>query len=115
MAKTASKPRGRRGKADPPPEVVISGELDEETVGDLLRELLEVEPGGAATLYFDSSGGSVYSALAVAALIRHRRIDATAVVLSECSSAALIVFAACRRRQVTPLSVFLFHRVKWRG
>ena len=39
----------------------------------------------------------------------------TAVVTGECSSAALWPFAACRRRFVTPYSVFLFHPMKWQS
>jgi ATP-dependent protease ClpP protease subunit len=35
------------------------------------------------------------------------------VVIGECSSAALLLFAACRRRFVTPYSTFLFHRMRW--
>jgi ATP-dependent protease ClpP protease subunit len=36
-------------------------------------------------------------------------------VTGECSSAALWPFAACRRRLVTPFSVFLFHPMKWQS
>ena len=114
MAKDPKK-RGKTSRAEPQPEIAIVGELHEETVGDVLRDLLDIEPKSDVTIYFDCAGGSVYSALAVAALLRHRQMNATAVVLSECSSAALLVFAACRRRLVTPRSVFLFHRVKWRS
>jgi ATP-dependent protease ClpP protease subunit len=113
-----AKPAGKRGGKSggpPPAELALIGELAEETETELVNDLLDLEPGAAATIYFDCSGGSVYSALAVATLLQARRIDATAVVLSECSSAALLVFAACRRRLVTPRSVFLFHRIKWRG
>jgi ATP-dependent Clp protease, protease subunit len=114
MAKEPPKKRKPR-RGDPAAEVAIVGELHEETVADVLKDLLDIEPGSAVSLYFDSSGGSVYSALAVATLMRHRRLKATGIVLSECSSAALIVFAACQKRFVTPRSVFLFHRIKWRG
>jgi ATP-dependent protease ClpP protease subunit len=36
-------------------------------------------------------------------------------VLGECSSAALLVFAGCRRRLVTPYSTLLFHRMRWQS
>jgi ATP-dependent Clp protease, protease subunit len=51
----------------------------------------------------------------VLTLLRHRRIDASAVVLGECSSAALLLFAACRHRVVTPYSTLLFHRMRWQS
>jgi ATP-dependent protease ClpP protease subunit len=40
-------------------------------------------------------------------------MNATGVVLAECSSAAIWPFAACRRRIVTAHSVLLFHPLKW--
>ena len=48
-------------------------------------------------------------------LILLRGLKATGVVAGECSSAALWPFAACRRRLVTPLSILLFHRMKWQS
>src|SRR5262245_21925032 len=93
-------------------EIALAGEVDD-WEQDVLSRLLEIEPGAECTLYFDCSGGSVYGALAVLALIRHRSIRARAVVLGECSSAALMVFAGCAQRLVTRYSVFLFHRMHW--
>jgi ATP-dependent protease ClpP protease subunit len=42
-------------------------------------------------------------------------LEGTAIVLGECSSAALLLFAACRRRFVTPYSTLLFHRMRWQS
>lgn len=95
-----------------PLEIPIVGELGPEQ-GDLHEKLLEVEPGGECVLYFNSSGGDPYTALSLVNLIRYRQLDCTAVVTGECSSAAIWPFAACRRRIVAPLSVFLFHRCRW--
>lgn len=66
-------------------------------------------------IYFDSCGGSVYAGLSLATLIRARELRATAVVVGECSSAALMPFAACRTRFVTPLSTLLFHPMRWQS
>jgi len=97
-----------------PLELAIVGDLtDQET--DLTDRLLSVAPGGECTIYFDSPGGSPYCGMSLTALIRLRDIRATAVVTGECSSAALWPFAACRRRLVTPFSVFLFHPMKWQS
>jgi ATP-dependent Clp protease protease subunit len=114
MAK-APKKRKRAKEEERVPEIPIVGEVYDEVVADVIRDLLDVPEGGEATIYIDSSGGSVYSALAIATLIRLRKIRATGMVLSECSSAAILIFAACERRFCTPRSVFLFHRVKWRS
>ena len=97
-----------------PSEIPVVGDV-EDWEKDVLTALLEVPIGGECVFYIDSEGGNVYGALAVLALIRHRKIQATAVVLSECSSATLLVFAACKKRLVTRLSVFLFHRMHCRS
>lgn len=108
---TGKKPRKRSNAK----EIAIVGELFEEGEKDIVEALLDVPIGAEVTIYIDCAGGSIYAALTIAALIRYRRLQATAVVLAECSSSALLVFAACQRRLVTPRSVFLFHRAKWRS
>lgn len=64
-------------------------------------------------MFFDSGGGSVYVGLALASIIRLRGLRVTAVVASECSSAAILPFAACEQRYVTSHSSLLFHPIKW--
>src|ERR1700676_4752084 len=94
-----------------PVEIAVVGEVDD-WQKEVMDALLEVPHGGKCVFYIDSSGGSPYGALAVLALIKHRRLDATAIVLGECSSAALWLFAGCARRLVTPFSACLFHPMR---
>jgi ATP-dependent protease ClpP protease subunit len=101
-------------KAPRPKEIAVIGDV-EDWEEDVVKELLELEPGRACTLYVDSGGGSVTGALAAVTLLRHRRLQATAIVLGECSSASLLLFAACTRRIVTPYSIFLFHSIRWQS
>lgn len=96
------------------PEIAITGDLTEHE-SELTDRLLEVEPGGQCTLYFDSPGGSPYCAVSLMTLIRLRGLRATGIVTGECSSAALWPFAACERRFVSPYSVLLFHPMKWQS
>ena len=96
------------------PEIPLVGDLTENE-SDWTEKLLGVEPGGECILYFDSMGGCPYGAIALMSLILFRGLKATGVVTGECSSAALWPFAACRRRLVSPLSVLLFHRMKWQS
>src|SRR5919201_2929612 len=91
-----------------PMEIVLSGDLSEHE-HDIYEKLLAVSPGGECTLYFNSPGGSAYAALSLASLLVLRGMNATGVVLAECSSAAIWPLAACRRRIVTAHSVLLFH------
>ena len=95
-------------------EVPVIGDVDD-WEGDVIKALLELPPRGECVFYVDSAGGSVYGALAVLTLLRHRQLDSTAIVLGECSSAALLLFAACRHRFVTPYSTLLFHRMRWQS
>src|SRR4051812_31475196 len=95
-------------RAPRPKELAVIGDV-EDWEEDLVKELLGLKPGRECTLYIDSGGGSVTGALAVVTLLRQRRLQATAIVLGECSSATLLLFAACRRRVVTAHSTFLFH------
>jgi ATP-dependent protease ClpP protease subunit len=104
----------RRRHAPPAAEISVVGEVDD-WEKDVVEALLEVEPGGECVFYIDSAGGSVYGALAVLTLLRHRRLRATAVVLGECSSAAVLLFAACQRRLVTRHSTLLFHKMRWQS
>jgi len=104
----------RDAEDEGPLEIALVGDLTENQT-DLCDKLLGVEPGGECVLYFDSLGGSPYSAMALASLIMLRDVKATGVVAGECSSAALWPFAACQRRYVTPFSVLLFHPMRWQS
>ncbi len=97
-----------------PVEVALVGDLTD-SESDWSDKLLSVEPGGECVLYFDSLGGCPYGAVALMSLILLRGLKATGIVTGECSSAAIWPFAACRRRLVTPLSILLFHRMKWQS
>ena len=96
------------------PEIAVIGDVDD-WESDVVEALLDIAPGGECVFYIDSAGGSVYGALAVMTLLRHRKLQGTAIVLGECSSAALLLFAACKRRYVTPYSTLLFHRMRWQS
>src|SRR6188768_4178005 len=97
---------------EPPLEIAICGDLTEHEA-EICEKLLAVPPGEECLLYFNSPGGSAYAALSLASLIVLRGMNATGVVLGECSSAAIWPLAACRRRIVTAHSVLLFHPLKW--
>ncbi len=99
---------------DGPIEIAITGNLGEED-DSTLDKLLDIPPGEECILYFDSPGGSAYSAISLLSVILLRGIKATGIVTGECSSAAIWPFAACKRRLATPFSVFLFHPMKWQS
>lgn len=95
-------------------EIIISGELSDKE-GELHQKVLDLPRGSRGTIFFDSCGGSAFMGLALASLIRLRGLKATAVVAGECSSAALMPFAACTERYVTVHSTLLFHPIRWQS
>lgn len=105
---------GKQRSRKTPVEIAVIGDVDD-WEADVVKTLLDVPQRGECTFYIDSAGGSVYGALAVLTVIRQRQLNCTAVVIGECSSAAVLVFASCRRRFVTPYSTLLFHRMRWQS
>jgi ATP-dependent Clp protease, protease subunit len=101
-------------KRHKPIEVALVGEVDD-WEPDVIKQLLEAKPKRDCTFYIDSMGGSVYGALAITTLMRQRHLVCTGIVLGECSSASLLIFAACEKRLVTRYSTLLFHRMRWQS
>lgn len=97
-----------------PWEISVCGDLTERQA-DLLEHFTNVPRESRGVVYFDSCGGSVYTGLAIGTLIRLRGLRVTAIVLGECSSAALVPFASCHQRLVTPHSTLLFHPMRWQS
>ncbi|MFN8709840.1 MAG: ATP-dependent Clp protease proteolytic subunit, partial [Planctomyces sp.] len=97
-----------------PWELAVCGDLTDRQ-SDLIEQLTDVKPGSRGILYFDSCGGSVYTGLALATLLRIRGLRVTGIVIGECSSAALLPFAACCRRLVTRQATLLFHPMRWQS
>tara|TARA_R110002072_G_scaffold302999_1_gene491046 strand:+ start:79670 stop:80290 length:621 start_codon:yes stop_codon:yes gene_type:complete len=95
-------------------EVVINGDLTDKQ-NELITSLVEVPRRSRGTVWFDSGGGSVYVGLALCSIIRLRGLRVTGVVAGECSSAAILPFAACERRFVTSHSTLLFHPMRWQS
>jgi ATP-dependent protease ClpP protease subunit len=112
MQRSPAPQRFDRDDAPVPWEVAIAGDLTDKQ-NDLLDRLLELPYGSRGTIYFDSCGGSAYVGISLAGIIRLRGLRAKGVVLGECSSAALLPFAACTERFVTPHSYLFFHPVRW--
>lgn len=111
--KTSPPPqRFDRTENHPAWEIAIAGDLTDKQ-NDLLERLVEVPLRSRGTIYFDSCGGSAYVGISLAGLIRLRGLHARGVVLGECSSAAILPFAACAERFVTPQSYLFFHPVRW--
>ncbi len=106
---------GSREVLPSPWEIAVTGDLSAERQAETISRIVDFPIHSKGLIYFDSCGGSVYAGLSLATLIRTRELQVTAVVVGECSSAALMPFAACRKRFVTPLSTLLFHPMRWQS
>lgn len=99
---------------EPDWEIAVSGDLGDKEP-DLVSRLVDLPRGSRGTIFFDSPGGSVYAGLTLASLIRLRRLNVAGVALGECSSAAILPFAACQHRFVTSYTTMLFHPIRWQS
>ncbi|HCO23255.1 MAG TPA: hypothetical protein DIT97_09440 [Gimesia maris] len=99
---------------EPAWEIALSGDLGDKE-SDLVSRVVELPRGSRGTIFFDSPGGSVYAGLTLASLIRLRKLNVAGVALGECSSAAILPFAACRHRFVTTYTTLLFHPIRWQS
>lgn len=97
-----------------PVEIALVGDLSDQE-SDITEKLLSVPAEGECVLYFNSPGGSAYTAISLMSVVLLRGLQATGIVTGECSSAALWPFGACQRRLVHPGSVLLFHPMKWQS
>ncbi|MDF1742106.1 MAG: ATP-dependent Clp protease proteolytic subunit [Gimesia sp.] len=112
--KLASLRNNSATEKEPDWEIALSGDLGEKET-DLVSRLVDLPRGSRGTIFFDSPGGSVYAGLTLASLIRLRNLDVAGVALGECSSAAILPFAACKHRYVTSYTTLLFHPVRWQS
>jgi ATP-dependent protease ClpP protease subunit len=94
------------------PQIVIVDDL-EKCEKDVLEALAQMPDRSACRFIINSGGGSVYAGLGMSTLIEMKHLKATAVVLADCSSSALLVFATCQERLVAPHASFLFHPMQW--
>lgn len=95
-------------------EVYLFGSIDGENLKRAWEGILgffEADPQKPVKLMLHSAGGEAGLAVAFYELVRLKGIPLEIDVFNECSSAALLVLAAGRRRRASPSTIFLFHEV----
>lgn len=97
---------------EPAWEIGIFGDLTDKQT-ELFQAVLDAPRNSRGLIFFDSGGGSIYCGLALATLLKLRGLRAVGIVAGECSSAAILPFAACDERYVTAHSTLLFHPIRW--
>lgn len=99
----------------PAPTVLTLLDDVEKCEKELVEAILAVPPRRPVQIVINSGGGSVYASLGVTTAMRLRELTAEAIVLADCSSSALLIFATCQRRRIAPHASFLFHPMRWTG
>lgn len=95
-------------------QIILSGEIKEDTAEDIISRLLilEAESRDPVTIYIDSPGGDVYAGFAIFDTIRF--IDAPVYIVGAglvASAAALVLLAVPKERRTgLPHSSYLIHQ-----
>ncbi|MRS13080.1 MAG: ATP-dependent Clp protease proteolytic subunit [Actinobacteria bacterium] len=99
--------------------VFLGHEIDDVIANLVIAQLLHLEsedPGKDISLYINSPGGSVTSALAMYDTIQYIRSDVSTICIGQCASAAAVLLAsgAPGKRFALPNSRILIHQ-PWGG
>lgn len=98
--------------------ILISSGIDEETVEDVIRNLVLMEQDSETepvTLYINSPGGAADCGFAIYDILRFMKPPVTALVTGLCASAGVIIFlgAAPDQRLALPNSRFMLHEPRF--
>lgn len=95
------------------PHVITLLDEVEKCEKEIVETLFSLPDGAPVQIVINSGGGSVYASMGIATALRLKNFKSEAIVLADCSSSALMVFAACPVRRVARHASFLFHPMKW--
>lgn len=87
----------------------ITPKLADVLIGLILINMLQNDGKTPITIIIDSKGGEVRPALTIYDFLKSLKVEVRGIVIGKCSSAALIVFAGCTKRQCLPNSAFFYH------
>jgi len=98
--------------------ILISSGIDEETVEDVIRDLVLMEQDSETepiTVYLKSPGGAADCGFAVYDVLRFTKAPVTTLVTGLCASAGVIIFlgGAPERRLALPNSRFMLHEPRF--
>jgi len=95
-----------------PKTITILDEV-EKCEKEVVEALLSVPDKRPVRFLINSSGGSVYASMAICTVLKMKQLQAEAIVLADCSSSALMIFATCQTRRIAPHASLLFHPMRW--
>ena len=107
---TARDTRVPSAKAKQPIRMSLVGDIRKDRVQTLIDRIKAADPDMPIRLTIDSRGGNLDSAFDLAdALVRHKA-DVHCHALQDCSSAAVVVMLAAKKRTAEPRCHFTLHR-----
>jgi ATP-dependent Clp protease, protease subunit len=91
--------------------ILLSGSIGDELIRNIEATLLTMDALNARSIkmLINSSGGELECALHLYDFIRLMRSEITAIVIGQCSSSALAILQACKRRMMTENAFLILH------
>lgn len=113
-------PRQRRSKLDPISRIMTIGDIETENVNDLIYAIYEIneedvkkQTAEPIKLIINSSGGEIYSGLALIDVISTSLTPVHTICHGAAMSMGLIIFVAGHHRTSSPNATFMYHEAMY--
>jgi len=113
-------PRQRRSKLDPVSRIMTLGDIETENINDLIYTIYEINEEDAKKqtaepikLIINSSGGEIYSGLALIDVIGTSLTPVHTICHGAAMSMGLIIFAAGHHRTASNNATFMYHEAMY--
>ena len=113
-------PRQRRSKLDPLSRIMTLGDIETEVVNEIIHSIYEIneedvkkEKADPIKLIINSSGGEIYSGLALIDVINTSLTPIHTICHGAAMSMGLIIFAAGHHRTASPNATFMYHEAMY--
>ena len=112
--------RERRSKLDPLSRIITLGDIECETINEIIQDIYEINEEDAKKqtvepikLIINSFGGEVFSGLALIDVIDNSQTPIHTICHGTAMSMALIVYAAGHVRHASKYSTFMYHEAAY--
>ena len=112
--------RERRSKLDPLSRIITLGDIDCETVNEIIQSIYEINAEDAKKttvepikLIINSFGGEVFSGLALIDVIDNSQTPVHTICHGTTKSMALIIYAAGHIRYASKYATFMYHEAAY--
>lgn len=113
-------PRQRRSKLDPLSRIMTLGDIETEVINEIIHSIYEIneedvkkEKADPIKLIINSSGGEIYSGLALIDVINTSLTPIHTICHGAAMSMGLIIFAAGHHRTASPNATFMYHEAMY--